>query len=188
MLFKEVEPATRSKRPVASDKPDVRLIASRPAASEKRSAEYRLHLVMDRESFMRLRRLKAQVEALSEAEVVRWALKAYEIFEPDDESTNDPVGPNPGTFHRGDVEHLCIRIQHEMKARLDVEHEASGRSYSEQVRRALRVLSQLVRKAEKLKGKVAKMPILPLSQDRDMNLDATLMSMLASPIPPAPPT
>jgi len=131
-------------------------------SQRERGNEYKLHVVMDTESFNTLRRLKTQLEALSEAEVVRRALKAYELFAPDDESAmhsavvsndhqrNDLIGNN--------VEHLYVRIPHRMKERLDIEQKASGRNYGEQVRQALRVLTQLVMQVEAYKTKSADTP------------------------------
>ena len=110
-------------------------------------SEFKLHIVMDKESLMRLRGLKGKLEASTESEVIRRALKAYEIFEPDDEANDSPVGPNPDNIN-GMGEHLYVRIPNRMKKRLDDEHQTSGRSYGEQVRQALRVLTQLTREME----------------------------------------
>jgi len=142
----------------------VHLIMARPVRSEEvvgsvqsRSGggEYKLHIVMDKASFMRLRWLKAQLEASTEAEVVRRALKAYEIFEPDDEMTGDHVGPNSDDLVSGNGEELYIRIPDRMKAYLDIKHGDSGLSYGEQVRQALRVLTQLTIELLNCKEKLA---------------------------------
>jgi hypothetical protein len=136
----------------------VRLVASRSIGSEgvangvesqRGVSEYKLHIMMDKESFMRLRWLKTQLEASTEAEVIRRALKAYELFAPDDETAGKCEGPNSRDLAGGNAEHLYIRIPLRMKERLDIEHRTSGRSYGEQVRQALRVLTQLSREVEK---------------------------------------
>jgi len=115
---------------------------------------------MDKESFLRLRGLKAQLEASTEAEVVRRALKAYEIFEPSDDLSDHPVGPSPDELATANkVEHLYVRIPQRTKDRLDFEQEVSGRTYSEQVRQALRVLTQLINEADALRKKLAKQPV-----------------------------
>jgi len=107
------------------------------------SRDYKLHVVLGKESYAKLVWLKAQLEASTEAEVIRRALKAYERFEPHDDSqsaTNPCIEPT-----KGDTVHVYIRITEKMKCRLDDEYAKSGRSYGEQVRQALRVLMQLVR-------------------------------------------
>jgi hypothetical protein len=128
------------------------------AESQQVSSEHKLHIVMDKESFMKLRWLKAQLEASTDAEVVRRALKAYEIFEPDDESKDGPSGPNAEPLATASVEHLYIRIPQRMKDQLDLEQKASGSSYGQQVRQALRVLTQLVRDVETWKRNLAGSP------------------------------
>jgi len=122
---------------------------------------------MDRETFARLGWLKAELEAATDAEVIRRALKAYELFEPADaEAVDKRRGPNSATAQlTGDVEHLYIRIPARMKARLDAEHKASGRSYGEQVRQALRVLMQLAREREALKELVSEGGDVNVSND-----------------------
>jgi hypothetical protein len=126
------------------------------AKGDQASSEYKLHLAMDSESFAKLRWLKAVLEASTDAEVVRRALKVYEIFAPADESGDRP-GPNLDDYQpNGVVEHLYIRIPARMKARLEAEHEKFGRSYGEQVRQALRVSMQLAREREFLKGLLSK--------------------------------
>jgi hypothetical protein len=145
----------------------VRLVSSQPvkskcvgvsAESQSDKGEYKLHIVMDKESVMRLRGLKAQLEASTDAEVIRRALKAYEIFEPADEPADESVSPNPENLAGDNVEHLYIRIPNRMKSRLDTEYKASGHSYGEQVRQALRVLTQLCRLMEMQKRKLAGQP------------------------------
>jgi len=117
---------------------------------------------MDRESITKLRWLRAHLEASTDAEVIRRALKAYEIIEPADEDHEGPhlddprhhqiEGPHLCTA--GDVEHLYIRIPARMKARLDIEYGNSGRTYGEQVRQALRVLMQLARHVDAMKHRI----------------------------------
>jgi len=137
----------------------VRLVSSQTVEeagatkSHRNSNEYKLHIVMDKESFARLRWLKATLEASTESEVIRRALKAYEIFEPDDESKGSLRGPNADSLATAQVEHLYIRIPQRMKEQLDFEQNTSGNTYAEQVRQALRVFTQLVRDAESWKGK-----------------------------------
>jgi hypothetical protein len=124
------------------------------------SGDYKLHIVMDRESIAKLRWLRANLEASTDAEVIRRALKAYEIIQPADEDHGSPHldGPRhldqnegPNLSMAGAVEHLYIRIPTRMKARLDIEYDKSGRTYGEQVRQALRVLMQLARNLDALK-------------------------------------
>lgn len=126
------------------------------------SGDYKLHIVMDRESIAKLRWLRAHLEASTDAEVIRRALKAYEIIEPADEDHESPhlddprhhqiEGPHLSTA--GDVEHLYIRIPTRMKARLDIEYDSSGRTYGEQMRQALRVLMQLARHVDAMKQRI----------------------------------
>jgi len=118
--------------------------------------DYKLHVVMDKESFIALRWLKTKLDALSEAEVVRRALKAYELFAPEDEDINFTAKVSErsvaGQVAPQNVEHLYVRIPTRMKMRLDIEQQASGRTYSEQVRQALRVLTELVTQVEAYKN------------------------------------
>lgn len=128
----------------------LKLVKSSTASSSEEAnstnREYRLHVLMDSESFIKLQVLKAKLEAFSEAEVVRRALKAYEIFRPADESElSDGVAP----AELGEnVEHLYVRITLRMKKCLDNEQKSTGRTYAEQVRQALRVLSQIVKEVD----------------------------------------
>jgi hypothetical protein len=142
--------AAKSRGEVRKSKP--RLImtnsSSAIAKSSQISSEYKLHLAMDRDSYARLGWLKANLEASTDGEVIRRALKAFELFEPSD-GASDPKGPNLGDFHPDkDIEHIYIRLPARMKDRLDNEREMTGRSYGEQVRQALRVLMQLVRQRD----------------------------------------
>ena len=127
------------------------------AKSTQASNEYKLHLVMDRDSYAKLGWLKASLEATTDGEVIRRALKAYEVLEPSDAIGDVSKGPNLGHFYpEKDVEHVYIRLPARMKERLDYERETFGRSYGEQVRQALRVLMQLAREREKMLDQIAK--------------------------------
>jgi len=146
----------------------VRLVASRSdgltgevarrVEGQRSGSEYKLHIVMDKESLAKLRWLKAQLEASTDADVIRRALRAYEIFEPEDESSDGPIGPNADILAAGNVEHLYIRITQRMKDRLDLEQQASGLSYGQQVRQALRVLAQLTRDVESWRENLVPIP------------------------------
>ena len=116
--------------------------------SNSNVSDYKLHLVMDKESFARLSWLKGAMEATTESEVIRRALKVYDLFEPNDLNKGDARKLCPDNDRN--VEHLYIRLPVRMKERLDAERNASGLSYGEQVRHALRVLTQLVRDRERL--------------------------------------
>jgi len=121
------------------------------AVSQTTVSDYKLHLVMDKESYARLLWLKASLEASSDSEVIRRALQAYEIFEPADANHRKGVPSNPSVSLVNDsVEHLYIRISQRMKERLDTARETSGLSYGEQVRQALRILMQFTREREKV--------------------------------------
>jgi len=124
------------------------------AVSQTAMNDHRLHLVMDKESYAKLQWLKASLEASSDSEVIRRALQAYEIFEPADADRRKGVPSNLSASPVNDsVEHLYIRISQRMKERLDTVREISGLSYGEQVRHALRILSQFARdRAEILKN------------------------------------
>lgn len=113
--------------------------------------EYKLHLVMDKESLVKLRCLKASLDASSDSEVIRRALYAYQLFEPHDVVSNAETrkGEKP-TCAIDDQEHLYIRISPRVKELLDTERETSGLSYGEQVRHALRVLTQIERERAKV--------------------------------------
>ncbi len=163
-----------------------RLVVSRSVGSKgaaksavSQSSEYKLHIVLDKESFMIIRGLKAQLEASTEAEVIRRALKAYEIFEPDeDDIIDNSVGPN----HRpvGGVEHLYVRIPLRMKERLDVEQKTSGKTYAEQVRQALRVLTQLLREVQKIREENGRLVIPPNSSEREREVLIGRLLLLAA--------
>ncbi|HZE52266.1 MAG TPA: hypothetical protein VE111_03195 [Bradyrhizobium sp.] len=161
----------------------VQLVTSRHVGSkgtvrnvegQSSGSEHKLHIVMDKESLMRLRGLKGKLEASTESEVIRRALKAYEIFEPDGEVNDSPVGPNPDSI--SDMgEHLYVRIPNRMKERLDDEHQTSGRSYGEQVRQALRVLTQLTREMESC---IEDLAIQPTSKMKG-EVDARILKLAA---------
>lgn len=124
---------------------------------ETENKNKKLHIVMDKGSFMKLQKLKSKLEASTESEVIRRALKAYELFEPDDDANDISLGPNLDNASGMD-EHLYIRIPSRMKKRLDDEYQTSGRSYGEQVRQALRVFTQLIREMESCKEDLAMLP------------------------------
>lgn len=131
--------------------------SSAHAMSNQMKDEYKLHLVLDRESYARLGWLKASLEASSDGEIIRRALKAYEIIEPEDANRSDTKGPNLSHFYpEKDVEHIYIRLPARMKKTLDYERENFDRSYGEQVRQALRVLMQLARERERLLVQISK--------------------------------
>ena len=131
------------------------LVKQRPRASAKSGDGYRLHLVMDRPSYARFTWLVGALRAASLAEVLRRALDAYQLFDPVTAAQpGDGVNPDnaaaPGKSSSADFEHLYIVISDEMKAQLDEEKAAHGRTYKETVSRALCVLTQIVRERAKL--------------------------------------
>ena len=118
------------------------------------SSGYKLHLVFDRDSYARLLDLKDALRAASTGELIRRALQAYEVFEPENEGTESQ---NPAPLSKGetDVEHVYIQVPAWVKVYLDKEKSVSGKTYADTVRQSLRVLAQLVKAREKLLTKVS---------------------------------
>lgn len=138
------------------------LVKERKRASGK-SADavgYKLHLAMDKPSYARLVWLMGALQAASFGEVLRRALAAYEIFDPDDLPEENGISNNSdhakSPVPSADIKHLYIVIPHGMKEQLDDEKTAHGRAYADTIRRALCVLTQLVRERAKLVAKVKK--------------------------------
>jgi hypothetical protein len=121
---------------------------------------YKLHLAMDKPSYARLVWLMGALQAASLGEVLRRALTAYEIFDPDDlpeeNGITDDTDRAKSPVSSAEVKHLYIVIPHGMKEQLDDEKTAHGRAYADTIRRALCVLTQLVRERAKLIAKVKK--------------------------------
>ncbi|WP_166418973.1 hypothetical protein [Cochlodiniinecator piscidefendens] len=122
------------------------------------TAGYKLHLAMDKASYTQLVWLKGALQAASFGEVLRRALNAYEIFDPDDLSEESGISSDraKSPVPAADIKHLYIVIPHGMKEQLDDEKTVEGRAYADTIRRALCVLTQLVRERAKLVAKVEK--------------------------------
>lgn len=114
--------------------------------------EHKLHLVMDKTSYARLVWLMGALQAVSFGEVLRRALNAYDIFDPDDLPEENGINSDraKSPMSSVDVKHLYIIIPDGIKEQLDNEKSSYGRAYTETVRRALCVLTQLVRERAKL--------------------------------------
>lgn len=125
------------------------LEATKAVNSNDSASGYKLHLAMDAASHARLMWLKANLEAATESEVIRRALKAYEIFEPADDRSNSCINQaNADKSSSNKTQHLYIRISRRMKDALDIGREQSGLSYGDQVSQALCVLMQFARDKE----------------------------------------
>ncbi|NBB81696.1 MAG: hypothetical protein GVY36_20025 [Verrucomicrobia bacterium] len=145
------------------------------------SATKSLHLVLDKPSYARLVWLQGALRAASFVEVLRRALDAYEIFDPEGLAMEDGVdtdrAKSPAT--KADVKHLYIDISPEMKKQLDDEKSAHGRAYKVTINRALCVLTQLVRNRTKLVEAVKKGGE-NADEDYDHTLDDAHPELLAS--------
>lgn len=125
---------------------------------------YKLHLVLDGASFAKLEWLKGALKAASYDEVVRRALLAHKLFEPDDvKPTTGGARPEPAGNNKlanvsksQNVEHIYIRAPAWMRNVLDEEKTRMGNTYAETVRQSLRVLFQLVREREALIAQIEK--------------------------------
>lgn len=125
---------------------------------------YKLHLVLDEASFAKLEWLKGALKAASYDEVVRRALLAHELFEPDDvKPTAGEARPEPADNNKvanisksQNVEHIYIRAPAWMRNVLDEEKTRMGNTYAETVRQSLRVLFQLVREREAFIAQIEK--------------------------------
>ena len=130
------------------------LVKEDALSSEKKKDDtgYKLHLVLDKKSYARMVWLQGALRAASFGEVLRRALDAYEVFDPEGlADSNDTKSDRIITSTQSaDVEHLYIVISHEMKEQLDKEKSAFKRTYKETIRRSLCVLMQLVRERAKL--------------------------------------
>lgn len=129
-----------------------------PRKASDGSATKSLHLVLDKPSYARLVWLQGALRAASFVEVLRRALDAYEIFDPEglamEHGVDTDRANSPAT--KADVKHLYIDISPEMKKQLDDEKSAHGRAYKVTINRALCVLTQLVRNRTKLVEAVEK--------------------------------
>lgn len=119
---------------------------------------YKLHLALDKNSYARLVWLQGALRAASFGEVLRRALDAYEVFDPEGlvEEKGEDTDSAISSELSADVEHLYVVISREMKQQLDDEKSAYGRTYKGTIRRALCVLMQLVRNRAKLVAEVEK--------------------------------
>lgn len=117
---------------------------------------YKLHLVMDNETHMRLLALKAALSASSVPEVIRRALDAYELIEPADLDAAKKGKKNVTSLNseKGMTKHLYVNVPSSVRDILDREKIASGMPYNEIIRHSLRVLYQLVRERDKLRERV----------------------------------
>ena len=115
----------------------------------------KLHIVMDPASFARFTRLKGMMEAASDAEVIRRSLRMYELCTPDDIDTVDDdvlaVGPShPNPLDTRDIwVHLPASIFDVLR-----KEKENGMSYSDTVRHALRVATQLARVRDNLVSQI----------------------------------
>lgn len=127
-----------------------------PRSTAKKKADgsgYKLHLAMDKQSYGRLVWLQGALRATSFGEVLRRALDAYKVFDPEfvDKKENGVISDSATSMKsKAGIEHLYVIISLEMKEQLDEDKSAHNWSYKETVSRALCVLMQLVREREKL--------------------------------------
>ena len=141
-------------------KPSLVVKDYRPSAKKNTDGSgYKLHLAMDKQSHGRLVCLQGALRAASFGEVLRRALDAYKIFDPEIVAKNeDGVNSDDvtSTMPKANIEHLYVIISLEMKEQLDDEKSAHGSTYKETISRALCVLMQLVRERGKLIDQVKK--------------------------------
>lgn len=103
--------------------------------------DYRLHLEMNEHSYARLTWLQGALRTTSKTEIVRRALDAYQVFDPEFSEDSTVASSNKAVGTR----RFYVRISHEMKQHLDEEKSNFGRTYKETIRRALCVFYQLSR-------------------------------------------
>lgn len=125
---------------------------ARPSEKKIDGDGYKLHLALDKSSYARLVWLQGALRAASFGEILRRALDAYEVFDPENLADIDDTKSDRVIHSRNEepVEHLYVVISNEMKSKLDEEKSSFGRTYKETIRRALCVLMQLVRERKKI--------------------------------------
>ena len=146
--------ATRKK----STQPSLVNKGAPPSERKSDGNGYKLHLALDKQSYARLVWLQGALRASSFGEVLRRALDAYEVFEPEGVAEGNDTKSDRviSRAQNADVEHLYIVISNEMKDQLDSEKSANGRTYKETIRLSLCVLMQLVRERAKLVANLKK--------------------------------
>lgn len=153
-----------------------------PSDDDMDGTVVKLHLVLDQRSHARLVSLQGALRAASVAEVLRRALDAYELFDPEDlapaEEGVDDDRAAAAAMSTVEVKHLYVDISKEMKKQLNDEKAAHGRTQRETISRALAVLMQLVRNRAKLVADMKKGEIN--AQEHKDGLGSVCPSLLAS--------
>lgn len=150
-ITKEVVTMASFHKDVDTDSSPIILDVSANTSEENAVNWYKLHLVMDDSSYSRLVSIKGALQAASFQEVIRRALQAYAIYEPDDLcSTTAGSKPVAATSSAATSRHVYIKVPLWVKDVLETEKREHKRSYGETVRQSLRVLFQLLRNRDAL--------------------------------------
>lgn len=103
---------------------------------------YKLRSKLDIDSVKRLYALKEHLEATSDIEVVRRALRAYDVFDVDPALDATPLRDYKNSLCP--IE-LTLRLPESIRERMEARKAQTGESYADQLRKGLTVLTQLTR-------------------------------------------